>query len=63
MVLKQGGADLITIDASGRLIRERKNVHYAFIADVNVHEHGVTVVVIVAAFLTGKERKGVGIWW
>ena len=32
-------------------------MHYAFIADVNVHEGGILVVITVAAFLAWKQRK------
>ena len=35
---------------------ERK-MHYAFIADVNVHGHGVTVVIIIAVFLARKTKS------
>ena len=57
---------ITTVAMRGRLTdyatSGRKNVHYAFIAGVNVHEHGITVVIIIAAFLAGKERKDAGIW-
>jgi hypothetical protein len=36
---------------------ERK-MHYAFIADVNVHGHGITVVIIIAVFLARKMKSG-----
>jgi hypothetical protein len=32
-------------------------MHYAFIADVNVHGHGITVVIIIAVFLARKMKS------
>ena len=38
-----------------------EKLHYAFIAGVNLHEHGITVVIIISAFLEREQIKRVGL--
>ena len=47
---------VVPVHVTSRGLIQIEKVHYAFIVDVNVHEHGITVATIIVTFLV-RDRK------